>query len=58
MLSLLKPINQGGFGAVHLARELASNALVAVKVLHLPTQGHIRRFYRKAKILHAQMENP
>ena len=55
-LQVLKSLDAGGFGAVHLARRRSDQMLVAVKVPHLPNADHVRRFYREAKILHKQMD--
>lgn len=55
---VLRPLNHGGFGHVHLAQRLADGAKAAIKVLHLPNDDNVRRFYREAKLLHQQIGNP
>lgn len=55
---ILRPLSQGGFGHVHLAQRDADGQQVAIKVLHLPIDEHLRRFYREAKLLHQQIGNP
>lgn len=56
--SLIRQLSQGGFGAVHLARRERDGAEVALKVLLLPNDANLRRFYREAKLLHEQLANP
>lgn len=55
---ILRALAQGGFGHVHLARRVSDGVTAAIKVLHLPNDDNVRRFYREAKLLHQQIGNP
>jgi len=49
---LMKPIGEGGFGQVFLARQVQTGALVAIKTLHHVTPDTFERFCREGRILH------
>jgi serine/threonine protein kinase len=56
----IKELGKGGMATVYLARDLASNQLVAVKVLKTDTlldKEYIKRFFREARIT-AQLDHP
>lgn len=55
---LLKPLGQGGFGKVYLAQSETVPQQVAIKILQVPDDDNLRRFYREAKLLHSQLSNP
>ncbi len=55
---LHESLGQGGFGAVYRAEDLSTGAVVAVKVLHLPTEENVQRLYREAMHLHKLLDNP
>ena len=54
----VREINRGGFGTVYLAHRMSDGRQVAVKVLHLPNDANLQRFYREAKLLHSELANP
>ena len=54
---IIKLLSRGGFGDVHLARPIGERRRVAIKVLRLPEDDNLDRFYREAKLLHRQMDN-
>lgn len=55
---IVRALDRGGFGQVHLARRVSDGVTAAIKVLHLPNNDNVRRFYREAKLLHQQIGNP
>jgi serine/threonine protein kinase len=55
---ILRALGQGGFGQVHLAQRVSDGVAAAIKVLRLPNDDNVRRFYREAKLLHQQIGNP
>lgn len=54
----IRQLSAGGFGAVYLAQRGTDGKHVAIKLLHLPNDENVRRFYREAKLLHEQIGNP
>lgn len=55
---VVREISRGGFGTVYLAHRVTDNRQVAVKVLQLPNDANLQRFYREAKLLHRELTNP
>lgn len=55
---VIRKLSEGGFGVVHLARRRSDQRHVAIKVLHRDTDTAMVRFYREAKIMHANIYNP
>lgn len=51
-------ISHGGFGTVYLAFRRTDGRQVAIKVLRLPNDENVRRFYREATLLHRELMNP
>ena len=57
---VLRPLGQGGMGTVYLAREIALDRLVAVKVLRSELAGddrNVQRFLREARVA-AKLRHP
>jgi serine/threonine protein kinase len=57
---MLRPLGQGGMGTVYLAREIALDRLVAVKVLRSELAGddrNVQRFLREARVA-AKLRHP
>ena len=61
---ILAKLGEGGFGAVHKARQLTTGQMVALKIMRLPEQGgaaragtRVARFLREAQ-LSAQLHHP
>ncbi len=57
---ILRPLGQGGMGAVYLAREVALDRMVAVKVLRSELAGderNVQRFLREARVA-AKLRHP
>src|SRR5262245_36129004 len=61
---IVSKLGEGGFGAVHKARQLATGQLVALKIMRLPEQGgaaraevRAARFLREARLC-AQLHHP
>jgi serine/threonine-protein kinase len=49
---ILEPLASGGFGRVYLGRDVRSNAVVAIKILHSDLSSDpalVRRFFREAR---------
>ena len=55
---MLKSLGKGAFGEVFLCEAQNPPGLVAVKILRLPDDANLRRFYREAEILHREVQNP
>lgn len=55
---VIRPLSSGGFGAIYLAIREADGLEVAIKLLHLVNDEHVQRFYREAKLLHQELQNP
>jgi serine/threonine protein kinase len=56
----LREIGKGGMATVYLAKQVASNRLVAIKILRNESTSdreYVRRFFREARIT-AQLEHP
>lgn len=54
----LKRLGEGAFGEVYLCEVEGTSQKVAVKILRLPDDGNLRRFYREVEILHREISNP
>lgn len=61
---ILTRLGEGGFGAVHKARQLTTGQMVALKIMRLPERGgatrtdtRVARFLREARIC-AQLRHP
>lgn len=55
---LLKKLGAGAFGEVYAATDRHDNHTVALKFLHAGGSDARDRFWREARILYAQMQNP
>lgn len=55
---VIRKLGDGGFGEVHLAVRVSDERRVAIKALHKETNSAVVRFYREAKIMHANLHNP